>query len=66
MKLSTGAAICLVMDILAFLISSCIIITTTNIVLILIFGLLNFVLSWDAYEATMFLIKNYKYTKRHQ
>lgn len=66
MKLSTGAAICLVMDILAFLISSYIIITTTNIALILIFGLLNFVLSWDAYKATMFLIKNHKYIKRHQ
>lgn len=65
MKLSTGATICLVMDILAFLISSWIILATTNIALI-IFGLLNFVLSWDAYKATMFLIKNYKYIKRHQ
>lgn len=66
MKLSTGATICLVMDILTFLISSWIILTTTNIALILIFGLFNFVLSWDAYKTTMFLIKNYKYTKRHQ
>lgn len=66
MKLTTGAAICLVLDILAFLISSKIILASSNIVSILIFGLLNFLFAWDAYKATMFLIKNHKYTKRHQ
>ncbi len=66
MKLSTGATICLVMDILTFLISSWIILVTTNIVLILIFGLFNFILVWDAYKATMFLLKHYNHIKRHQ
>lgn len=66
MKLSTGAAICLVLDILAFLISSGIILASSNIIPILIFGLLNFIFAWDAYKATMFLIKYHKYIKRHQ
>lgn len=66
MKLSTGACICLITDIIAFIVSSMIIMMTSSIFLIIIFAILNFVLAWDAYKATMFLIKYHNHKKRHQ
>ena len=58
-KMIYGAWICLVLDILLFIVSSIFIFAANNLWITLLVGALLCVLSWDAYKASVFLIKQY-------
>ena len=54
------AGIALALDILAFALLSCIIYATTNIFLTLALGMMLYVFSWDAFQASTYLINHFK------
>ncbi len=58
-KMIYGAWICLVLDVLLFIVSSMFIFATNSLWITLLVGALLYVLSWDAYKASSFLIKQY-------
>ena len=52
------AWICVILDIIAFIVSSALIIASNNFFVIFLFSLLLYVLVWDAYNASEYLIKH--------
>ena len=64
MKLSTGAAICLILDIIAFIISSAAFFTTSNVFFACLLATLIVAFAFDAYKATAFLINHHFKNKK--
>ena len=55
-----GAAFgCLILDVLAFIVSTVLLFSTSNMAVVLIIAILLYAFAWDAYKATEFLVKNY-------
>jgi len=54
-----GAWICIVLDIITFILSSVLLIASNNFFVIFLLGALLYVLSWDAFKASEYLIKHY-------
>lgn len=54
-----GAWICIVLDIITFILSSVLLIASNNFFVILLLGALLYILSWDAFKASEYLIKHY-------
>lgn len=54
-----GTWICIVLDIITFIISSVLLIASNNFFIIFLLSVLLYVLSWDAYNASKYLIKHY-------
>ena len=53
------AWICVILDIIAFIVSSALIIASNNFFVLFLLGALLYVLSWDACKASEYLIKHY-------
>ncbi len=58
-KRITGAFTCIILDVLAFIVSTVLLFSTSNFVIMIIFAALLYVFAWDAYKATEFLVRNY-------
>lgn len=60
MKLTTKAGIALALDIIAFIITSLILLETTNIWAMLVLAILIYVFAYDAYQASVYLMNHFK------
>lgn len=60
MKPTTKAGIALALDIIAFIITSLILLGTTNICAILVFAILIYVFAYDAFQASVYLMNHLK------
>lgn len=60
MKLTTKAGIALALDLIAFIITSLILLETTNIWAILVLAILIYVFAYDAYQASVYLMNHFK------
>jgi hypothetical protein len=54
-----NAWICIILDIITFILSSVLLIASNNLFVVLSLGALLYLLSWDAYKASEYLIKHY-------
>ena len=54
-----SAWICIILDIITFILSSVLLIASNNFFVIFLLGALLYVLSWDAFKASEYLIKYY-------
>lgn len=53
-----GATFCIILDIIAFIITSMFLLATENLWLVLLCGALIYVYAWDAYNATKYIVLN--------
>ena len=60
MKLTTKAGIALALDIVAFIITSLILLETTNIWFILVLAILIYLFAYDAFQASVYLMNHFK------
>lgn len=55
-----GAAFgCLILDVLAFIVATVLLFSTSNMAVSLVIAMLLYIFAWDAYRATEFLVKSY-------
>lgn len=60
MKPTTKTGIALALDIIAFIITSLILLETTNIWAILVLAILIYIFAYDAYQASVYLMNHFK------
>lgn len=54
------AWICVILDIIAFIIASLILLETTNIWFMLVLAILIYVFAYDAFQASVYLMNHFK------
>lgn len=59
-KVIGAAFCCIILDILAFIVTTVLLFSTDNFVLMILIAALLYVFAWDAYKATEFLVKKFK------
>ena len=59
-KTLTLAGFCLALDIVAFIILALLITVSTNIWCTFLFGIMMYIILWDAFHASVYLMKHFK------